>query len=315
MAPLGSALKAGPVSEPHIVGDRDFVLEPGARNKGSLVKAVASYIPGLASRVAETVETSQNPFFLLQHRVPIDTIIAHNRLGLDHFLQVGVTVRDFLQHGYTWDDLTKFEDISSKGSRRALQAICTGLKATANDFKDYPDAFPVEAVQKQTQFKRSDLCSLFGLTFPEAGGLLECHGNQNWNALDCAQLGVRITDLMDFGMGYVHQYEALFDGISQEETLEAEKQLRVKDTHLEELIDLEEELRLLDEKERAKTRRRKPIARQPMPIEEEEEEEEEEVIASPRREFKPPKIKTSPKPKIYEIRSKQRTARHGALIK
>lgn len=303
--------------EPRIVGNRDYVLEPGVRNMGSLVTRVAAYIPGLAHRVAETVETSKNPFFLLQHREPLTDVMIRNGLGLDHYLANGVTMRDFLINGYTWSDLQVFEDISKKGPKRALQAISTGLQTSANDFRDYPDALPVQAVQQATQFKRADLCTLFGLTFPDQGAMLECDGNGNWNAADCVQLGLQMTDLMDFGLGYVHQYEELMAGLSQEDAVEAERGLKVSPKHIDALVDLEQEAenqrrRDIEQLQRHTARHRREPLRVEAPVEQEVQEEE-----RPNATFNPPAAGQRDKytPNVYEIRSKQRGARHGALIK
>jgi len=316
-----------PVGEPRLLGARDWVLNPGARNTGSVVKKVASLIPGLGSK--EDTFTSKNPFFLLQHRKPIGAIMQENALGLDHFLQVGVTMRDFLQHGYTWRDLQQYEDIGKRGTHRALQAISTGLKTTANDFRDYPDALPVQEVREHTRFRNGDVCRLFGLTFPASGsrpgdpmegGYLECNGDVQWNALDCVQMGLTFSDLKDFGMAYVHQYLQIMTGLSEADADAADKALHATDDQINSLIDLQaeqeerervaaEQMQMeMEARQRETERRMQAMQRSVVPPPQEEEQ-----VYVPVREFNPPPHR-APKP-LYAKRVKERALRHGALIK
>ena len=343
-----SSAPASFTGEPRLLGNRDWVLSPGARNTGSVMKKVASYIPGLSSKVAENVSNSTNPFFLLQYRKPVGAIMRENGLGLDHFLQVGVTMRDFLQHGYTWNDLKEYEDIAQRGPHRCLQAISTGLKTTANDFRDYPDALPLEEVKAHTKFRNGDVCRLFGLTFPEGGtkpgdplegGYLECAGDRNWNAMDCVNMGLSFSDLKDFGLAYVHQYLQMMTGLSEADADAADKALDATEEQIGSLIDLEAEEeerqrieaeRLQQEyqaRQRETERRMEAMAqRRVAPVEEEYEEEEEEDTrvyhASPpppaQLHFNPPPPRAVqvriPTP-LYAKRIKERNRRHGALIK
>lgn len=316
--------------EPHLPGNRDYVLHPGKRNEGSVLKSVASWIPGVGSRMVETVENSKNPFFLLQNRVPVEEIMAVNELGLDHFLAVGVEVRDFLQNGYDWDDLKKFEDISRRGKQRALKAVTIGLRASANDFRDYPDAFPVEQVRQDTGFKQSDLCRLFGLTFPEGGGFLECQADTDWDAAMCAQLGLKMGHLKDFGLYYLHQYEQLMSGLSQEDAAVAEKQMGVTKKDIASLIDLQEE----EERERiAALEQRRQQIEDRIRRETERENHSSYIIEDSAmaveieegggndvgeagRTFCPPPIEEHlEREKLYKVRGRERMMRHGALIK
>ena len=54
-----SSTPASFTGEPRLLGNRDWVLNPGARNTGSVMKKVASYIPGLSSKVAEDTSNSK----------------------------------------------------------------------------------------------------------------------------------------------------------------------------------------------------------------------------------------------------------------
>lgn len=330
-ATLEKKVPASFTGEPRLLGNRDWVLSPGTRNTGSVVKKVAAYIPGLSSQ--ENVSNSKNPFFLLQYRKPVGAMMSENGLGLDHFLEVGVTMRDFLQHGYTWNDLKAYEDIAKRGAHRSLQAISTGLKTTANDFRDYPDALPLKEVKAHTNFRNGDLCRLFGLTFPESGskpgdplegGYLECAGDRDWNALDCVAMGLSFSDLKDFGMAYVHQYLQIMSGLSEADADAADKALGATDEHIGSLIDLEAEEeerqrieadRLQKEyeaRQRETERRLEALAQRRVVAPQQEEYEE---VPPPPRQFNPPPPRTRMPTPLYAKRIKERNQRHGTLIK
>jgi hypothetical protein len=226
LSPISSSLQ-----EPRTIDGIDYVLRPGLKRNANALMRVAAYVPGLGSRVAENVENSTNPEFLLNNKVPVTTIMKRNKLGLDHFLRAGVTLEDFLKNGYTWKDLVQFEDISGrKGPKRALQALCVGLQGNATHFRDYPDAFPYAQVKAHTKCDTKDLEQYFGLTFPPDGPL-ECMGDQNWSARDCLALGLRMDDLCDLGLMYVEQFQDLLEGLSRHELDSIDAKLGATEAH------------------------------------------------------------------------------------
>lgn len=243
-APLSSSSSVS-IGEPHLAGNRDWVLNPGKKSGASVLSAVGSLLPFRAAQ-----KQAETPLSLIQQRKPLDRIMSENNFGLDHFLEAGVTMRDFLVNGYQWEDLLVFEDLSKKGAKRALQAVSSGLKTTANDFRDYPDALPFAAVKEHTRFKTSDLCRLFGLEFPQGGGqmtgeplhggFLQCCGDRNWDVSDCVEtFGLVFSDLENMGLAYTHQYDDLMAGLSEVEAAKMDKALKVSEQQLKKLIDLE----------------------------------------------------------------------------
>lgn len=318
-----------------LLDGRDWCINPGTRNEGSTVKAVAAWIPKIGQQFVETVENSRNPFFLLKAGKEIADIMAENELDLPHFCKVGVTMRDFLQNGYTWKDLQAFDDIANRGAARALKVITKGLKTSANDFRDYPQELPFAEVKAHTQFVSGDVCRLFGLTFPERGsksgdpiegGYLQCRGDREWKARDCINLGLTMGDLNDFGLTFVHQYLELMSGLSQKEADDADARLETTDDHLRQLIDLEEEA-AEEERQRMEIARRQEEARRqarmvPKKEEEEVEEEVEEVEEEPpiyyhhQAPFNPGPIQEEEEEEkekipLYEQRMRQRDRLHG----
>lgn len=237
-APIAAAPPAGAAgaaAEPHTTDGRNYILNPGKKATESTLKALGSW---LSKQPVENIKTSANPEFLLNNKVPLETIMRQNKLGLDHFLKAGIVLDDFLKNNYSWEDLQKFEYLQ-KGGKRALQTLCIGLKANANHFRDYPDLFPAKDVQKHIGFENSDYCKSFGLAFAENGPLM-CNGDDNWSAKECVALGLNIDDLLDIGLYYRQQYADLMSDLTRTEAAQAEKKLQTKLEHLEQLVDAEE---------------------------------------------------------------------------
>jgi len=322
--PIIVAEKVGPKrGKPRLMDGVDWCINPGTRNTGSKLATVASYVPMYGKRFEETSENSTNPFFLLKLGKEIPDIMTENQLDLPHFCKVGVTMRDFLENGYSWEDLKHFKDISGKGSKRTLQVIAKGLHTDANDFRDYPEALPFKQVKAETKFKNGDICRLFGLTFPERGshpgdpvegGFLQCKGDKNWKAQDCIDLELKMGELSDFGLNYVHQYIELMTGLSQTEANHIDGLLKVSDEMVRDLIDLEAEAEEMEQQRRASLQaehdRRIQMKARVIPQKEESESESEEPpYFNPNPVIMPEK--ESPPISLYEIRSKQRARFHG----
>ncbi len=225
-------------AEPRTTDGINWILNPGAWNpEEPTLRKVGALI---SSRFAETVDNSKRPIYLLRNHVPVRTIMERNGLGMDHFCAKGVTLGDFLDNGYVWDDLMQFEAVAGRrGGVTPLQAVAIGLQAQATHFRDYPTAFPYEVVRAHTGFEPFDLHELFGLKFPDDGPL-ECAGDTNWNALHCVSFGLTADDLVAMGMQYVEQYEDLMHGLPIKKQQEASKALGFTEQHLKSLVSLQE---------------------------------------------------------------------------
>jgi hypothetical protein len=328
-----------PFREPRTTDGIDYVLNPGERVQES-ASILPSWLPGVKKIAATSATaTAADPFTLLNHRIPVRTIMEKNGIGLDHMLRAGVTMYDFLKNGYTWQDICQFEEMS-KGATRALQVVTTGLKTNANLFRLYPDALPFAQVKQHTKLEARHVCELFGLTFPDDGPLM-CQGDQRWNALDCVNLGLTMDNLQDFGLYYRQQYEDLMLGLTAEEQVEAEKRLKATVKHVDALVDANEQLSFPQEKTHTTTiiqqqqrveSESKRIGPEYVKREEEEEQEEEEVEVRPlsapiRRYNVAAAAAVAPKPAILTVSAvapapsvarkpyEKRFDRHGYVLK
>jgi hypothetical protein len=275
---------------------------------------------------------SENVEMLLKKRVPIATIIRRHKLGLDHALRDGVMIEDYLVNGYKLKDLAEYEYISQQGPRRALVVLTTGLGLCANHLRDYPHLIPMKDLRNITELETSEVCTVLGLEFPE-GESLQCFGDKNWGAKDCINLGLKLSDLIDFGLQYTVQYKDLMHGMSNSEIVKAETELSATEDQIAGLVDLEalqeeEELRQRREIIATKQSRIKQAAQPPPPPsssssseeqeeEEEEDESEEEVVPTPKKPVAKKVAAAVParKKPLYTapIRPSAQLARHGFI--
>lgn len=156
----------------------------------------------------------KEPFIWLQDHKNLQWIMNEKGYGLQKLIQAGVSINDFLQNGYTWDDLKIYKGIQERPVK-ALKA----LKCNAEHFREYP-------IKGKFEMDGRDLVESFGLVFPPGGKPLTCVGGENkkpWIARELTELGFKIKDLYGAGMEYIEQYAALYP------TDEDEMKLEVKD--------------------------------------------------------------------------------------
>jgi hypothetical protein len=153
----------------------------------------------------------KEPFIWLQEHKKLQWIMNEKGYGLQKLIQSGVSINDFLQNGYTWDDLKIYKGIQERPIK-ALKA----LKCNAEHFREYP-------IKGKFEIDGRSLVEDFGLVFPPGGKPLVCAGGENkkpWIAKELAELGFKIKDLYGAGMEYVEQYAALYPTDDDEVLLE-----------------------------------------------------------------------------------------------
>lgn len=231
--------------EPFPPDNRDYVLEPGVkveRSESAWAKVSSLFWSKPKAQQDEDLQTSQDVEFLLKRHVPVRDMLRFNKVGLQHMLKAGVTMRDFMSNGYTWDNLLLYEDIGRSGPERAQQAL-EALRTTATDFRLYPGRLPWQRVRDHCQMRNHDLHEKFGLDFPfdpvtRSICSLRCGDDDQWNARDCVKLGLTMKDLIGMGLTHIEQYGGLLYGLSPVEAEECEKQLQATREHVDSLLDL-----------------------------------------------------------------------------
>lgn len=290
--PTGSVSTKKTVTEPRLLDGRDYVKQPGS--KPGLLSNVGSKVVSLVSRSAAQAQQRKSPAELLRARTPIEDIFRYG-YGLDHMLEQGITIDDFIANRYKWEDLCAFQDVQ-ESPERALETFVCGLKLNANHLKDYPSLLPFDKFKAATNLTNSQLCTQLGMEFP-ADACLQCEGKNDWNAKDCVRLGLTIEDLKDFGLYCQEQYLELMEGLSTTERKEAEIALGVTPELFGELRCLAEEQKQQQQKQVVYTQNHYVDGDDD---DEEEDNEDEEEVPQIQREM--PRAPTKKKPVVYEQR-------------
>jgi hypothetical protein len=160
----------------------------------------------------------KEPFTWLREHKKLEWIMNEKKYGLQKLLQAGVCIEDFLQNGYTWDNLKIY-----KGFQERLVPTLKALKCNAEHFREYKNDFKLTGRQ---------LVEDFGLYFPKGGKPMQCMGGKNqksWIASELVDLGFEIKDLFGADMQYIEQYAAL------QPTDEDEIKLKVEDKDIDAL--------------------------------------------------------------------------------
>lgn len=190
----------------------DYVVNPPTFTNLGALRAAATNVLKVLAR-SNTVDTA-NPFSLLcqgPYQMPITSIIRNHDIGLQHMIKAGVTIDDFLDNGYSLEDLKSFKDLSGeRGDARAQLALST-LQLTADHMRIYGSTtLPIETLRNDYGVTPEVICSTYGLTCPEGGYVLSSPLSEDWLARDVVALGFKMDDLLDYAkMEYQEQYFAL----------------------------------------------------------------------------------------------------------
>ena len=204
-----------PDHEPTTRDGRDYIGQP--LEQGVFAK-LRRKIPAVFSR-DQTKTTSNDPFLLLRLgpiEAPVDWMMREKNIGLQHMLSHGVTIDDFVNNGYDWDQLKLYQDLSNKGKDRRILTL-QALKVTPEHFRAYPTALPVVDME----LTGADLKNYFGLEFPQDGPMLTSPTADDWRASDVIRMGLRMDDLLEMGMCYLEHYMNLEPSAEEEKALGA----------------------------------------------------------------------------------------------
>lgn len=150
-------------------------------------------------------EDISNPFTLLSMKKPIEWMIRVKKLGLKDMYDAGVTLKDFLENGYTITDLCTYRDIGKMGPQRGLAALLK-LGLNADLLLDQTDKLPLEVMRKRFQLTSADICRADDtLQFHPQHGLRE-----DWSVDNLVYLGLTFKDLQRYcGLKMRHHWDAL----------------------------------------------------------------------------------------------------------
>jgi hypothetical protein len=189
---------------------------------------------------------NKEPFKWIAEKSPIEWIIKEKGYGIQKMIQSGVRFEDFLNAGYTWDELKAFRDFGDAKRRERAKEALFALKCNAEQLRDYPHL--VGSLVKELDISGRNLVELYGLYFKEKSAQpLMVAGGQNtkpWTASHLVNLGFKMKDLYGAGLEYIEQYADLKPTDADEVAME------VKDedvNNLPSLTEIERERRRLME--------------------------------------------------------------------
>ncbi len=140
---------------------------------------------------------------MLSERHPLPSLVNIMELGMQRMLAQGVTISDFIDNGYTWDDMRRMRDLcGDRGHDRRLKAL-QALKCDADHFRVYPDALPMQAMGVTPKH----LIQYFGLEF--VGVSLCARPGVAWTGSDVVAMGLCMQDLFGAGLNTPDRFIAL----------------------------------------------------------------------------------------------------------
>jgi hypothetical protein len=171
-----------------------------------LLQKIQGLVPGVGPQRAALA--------LLGQKLPVDVLIREHQMGLQRFLEQGVTLDQFLQHGYKWSDLSLFQDLGARAVPERRQRAWISLGLEMRHLLQVPDLRARTADMGFAMPK--DQVELLGGQFPDGGAFFSV---PNTTASDLIALGWRAHDLYGAGLQYIEQYAALDPGDDDERAL------------------------------------------------------------------------------------------------
>ena len=178
-------------TEPMCIDNRDYVQDPVASD---------SYFSSFGRYKKE-------PFTWLAAKKPIEWMVREKGFGLQRMLQNGVTMDDFVNNGYTWENLKAFRDFGSGENHARAREALFALKCNAEHFRD--SAHLLGSMVQDLEINGRHLVELYGFYFPADGKPLSVVGGKNekyWSGTEVAQLGMKMDDLFGAGIETLDQY-------------------------------------------------------------------------------------------------------------
>jgi hypothetical protein len=183
-------------NEPAALDGRDYIHNPMPR----------SYLTQLYQRGF----TAKEPFTWLREKKRIDWMVHDRNYGLQMMIKSGVRLQDFLDNGYTWEDLKGFKDFSGSvnDKERARKAL-VALHCNAEHFRDYE--VQMGSCIKDLEITGRHLVEMYGIFFPKNKNLSVVNGKNEkpWIAKELVKLGFKMIDLYGADIEYYEQYEGL----------------------------------------------------------------------------------------------------------
>lgn len=186
------------LEEPESVDGRDYINNPPDNL-------------GIMARMKRVVVLTKEPFISIAKKTSVP-LLKEKGYHLQRCIADGVLIDDFLQVGYTWQELKNFKALSgSQGKERARQAL-VALQCNAEHFRDYKHL--LDTTIQDLEINARHMVELYGIFFPDTEARVIVSNGQNnakkpWRAEDFIYFGFKKQDLFGAGMKFIEHYEAL----------------------------------------------------------------------------------------------------------
>lgn len=220
-ANIDSMVRTNVVIEPHPEDNVDYFDTPGSKP--------------MIGRSAEEK--------LLDQKVPVHLLLKEHKRGVAHFLKVGLKADDFFRRRYCWNkELKNFPKLAAPENWFEMQRTFESFGLDATSLRDYPHLIQMKDListlnipeERRIEFVRDVL----GLEFHE-NEALSCNGDNEFNALDCAMMGLKFDDLKELGMESKDQYDDLFLNLTPSQKKDAVRKLGASETLRETLLTID----------------------------------------------------------------------------
>ena len=226
-----------PVNTPQNYNGRDYIVNPPTRQSifSRVKKATVNWTN------VDKEDTEDMTYLIAQgpQECPVDWLLrTKDNMSIHRIIHDGVTLDDFINAGYCWDDLMIFPEIYNGGERSIKALAALGCDAT-----HFRDCLSFDEVKKDTGnvLWARHMVEQFGLHFPSVGDdfgmrvVQRPKDDRQWTADHLVEFGFDSMDLEGAGMEYYEQYEALCPTEEEERKLLGNPLQR--DTFLDSLID------------------------------------------------------------------------------
>lgn len=189
-------------------------VKPKKERWGAGLFALANNLSASLRNRNETIETSQDPFWLITQHAPVKTLMG-KKLGLPELIESGVTMDNFLKAGYNIKELAFFPEFSPKIGEFDVHPMgvnaLLALKMTPSHLRDYRNLLPIGEVRKKTGLTDRHIVENFKIGFHPVLGIVSSGNDRKWTIGDLRYLGFLTMEdfIRKLGLRYVDHWDAL----------------------------------------------------------------------------------------------------------
>lgn len=146
---------------------------------------------GLRNR-NETVNTSNDPYWLIKQHVPVEVLLEKD-LHINELISQGVTLEHFLSGGYNIKELAQFPEVLPTIGKTDIfpkgVLVLFALKTRMHQLRDHKDQMPIAEVCKYTGLNKKYMAENMRLEFHPTIGITSEGNKGKWTLQDLKYFG------------------------------------------------------------------------------------------------------------------------------